>query len=328
MKAWQKTLVALGSVMAPGAAMAAPGAETLSPLSSALALSNATAPAVQLQEEAEVESRISGFVGMTVTHEYISRWLIQENEGAQFQPYAEIDFSLFDEKEGFVKSSYVFAGIWNSLHTTSPGNPGNELGGWYEFDWYVGIAASLGGGFSGNVQYVEFLSPGGSFASNKNIILNLGFDDSPYLDKFALKPYIQVLWELEDKAGAAGGDGSEPDEGLYLEIGVNPGLTLMEESEYPVSLSVPIAFGFSVTNFYNDAGGEENHFGGARVGVAAGVPLAFMNGKGYGDWSASGNVSYWFFGDGTTDANTAAAADDPDDITGDLVVTVGVQCNF
>lgn len=322
MKAWQKTLVALGSVMAPGAAMAATEAGTLNPMATAMALSNATAPVIQLQEAAEPETRISGFIGTTVTHEYITRFIILENDGAILQPYAEIDYSLFDEKEGFVKSSYVFAGVWNSLHTDNSTNFPGELGGWFEFDWYVGIAATLGGGFSGNIQYVEFLSPGQAFGSAKNVILNLGFDDSPYLDKFALKPYVQILWETDGKAGTGN------DEGVYFEIGGNPGITFSEESTYPITLSVPFAFGFSIANFYNDANGNENHFGGARVGLAAGVPLAFMNDKGYGQWSASGNVTYYFFGDGVKDANTGEAANDPDDITGDLVVSLGVQCNF
>ncbi len=319
MKAWQKTLVALGSVMVPGAAMAGTTTENLNPM--AMAIASAT-PSVQLQEEAEVDSRVSGFIGATVTHEYISRWLIQENKGAQIQPYAEIDYSLFDEKEGFVKSSYVFAGIWNSLHTSNSTDFPGEIGGWYEFDWYVGIAFGLGGGFSGNVQYVEFLSPGQAFGSAKNLILNLGFDDSPYLEKYAIKPYIQLLWETDGKAG------SGSDEGVYLEIGGNPGMTLMEDGEYPVALSIPFGVGLSLGNFYNDAGGNEEFFGGARIGVAAGVPLTFMNGKGYGDWSASANLTYWLFGDGVTDANTGPANDDPDDIVGDLVFTAGIQCNF
>jgi hypothetical protein len=316
MKAWQKTLVALGSVMTPAAAMAAES-DSLSPMSRALA---ETTPSVKLQEEAAVPSRVSGFVGTTVTNAYISRFILLENQGGIIQPYAELDFSLFDEKDGFIKSSYVFGGVWTSLHTHHE-TTGN-LPGWYEFDWYVGIAAGLPGGFSANLQYVEFLSPADAFGASKNVILNVGFDDEPYLDKFALNPYIQLLWETAGKAGT--GD----DQGVYLEVGINPGFTFSEEGEYPLTLSFPIAAGFSLFNFYEDAGGAENRFGGVRFGVAAGVPLAFMNGQGYGEWSASGNVTYWIYGDGVEDANTGAGANDPDDIFGDLVVTLGVQCNF
>lgn len=316
MKAWQKTLMALGSVVAPATALAADSAP-LDPMAQALTLSS-VAPATQLQEEAAVPSRISGFFGTTVTNAYVSRWVLLENQGVMVQPYAEIDFSLFDEKEGFVKSSYLFAGVWSSLHTHKEGAVSDPRG-WYEFDWYVGVAAGLGGGFTANVQYVEFISPSNAFGTAKNIIVNVGFDDSEYLGKFALKPYVQLLWELDGKAGTG------TDEGVYLELGVNPGVTLGEEGTYPLTLSLPIAAGFSLGNFYNDAGGNENRFGGFRVGVAAGVPLAFMNGQGYGEWSMSGNLTYWFFGEGTEDA---AAGPGESGIDGQFVATVGVQCNF
>jgi hypothetical protein len=315
MKAWQKTLMALGSVVAPATAMAAEAAP-LDPMSQALALSSTT-PATNLQEEAAVPSRISGFFGTTVSNAYISRWVLLENQGVMFQPYAEIDFSLFEEKEGFVKSSYLFGGVWSSLHTHKEAGTINR--GWYEFDWYVGIAAGLGGGFSANLQYVEFISPANAFGTAKNIILNVGFDDTEYLKTFALKPYVQLLWETDGKAGTG------TDEGVYLELGINPGVTLGEGGTYPLTLSLPVAAGFSLGNFYNDAGGNENRFGGFRVGVAAGVPLAFMNGQGYGEWSASGNLTYWHFGDGTEDAATGPGSSGTD---GEFVATVGVQCNF
>lgn len=294
--------------------------ETANPLTPSFDLGE-TAPAVKLQEEAEVPTRISGFVGATTTNIYISRWLIQENQGFIAQPYAELDFSLFDEKEGFVKSSYVFAGIWNSLHTHNeiPGQTG-ELGGWYEFDWYVGIAATLGGGFSANLQYVEFLSPAQAFGSAKNLILNVAFDDSPYLAKFAMKPYAQILYETSGKAGSGSDDG-----GIYLELGINPGITLMEEGDYPVTLSVPAAIGLGFNDFYGDEDGDDELFGGVRIGVAAGAPLTFMNKSGYGTWSISGNISYWFYGDGSESFNEGPGKDNP---SGDLIATLGLQCNF
>ena len=318
MKAWQKTLVALGSVVAPGMAIAG---EAQNPLTPSFSLGE-TVPAVRLQEEAVVPDRLSGFVGATTTNIYISRWVLQENQGFIIQPYAELDFALFDEKEGFVKSSYIFAGIWNSLHTHHDyaDNLPGELAGWYEFDWYVGIAATLGGGFSANFQYVEFLSPAQAFGSAKNLILNVAFDDSPYLAKFAVKPYVQVLYETSGKAGSGADDG-----GIYLELGINPGLTLGEESDYPITLSLPAAVGLGFNDFFGDGDGDDELFGGFRVGVAAGVPLTFLNTAGYGTWSLSGNVSYWYYGDGVQDFNEGVGAEDDD---GDIIATLGVQCNF
>jgi hypothetical protein len=320
MKAWQKTLMALGSVIAPGMAVAG---EAAVPHADSFSLSQTT-PSVQLQEIAEVPSRISGFVGMTVTNAYISRFMLLENQGLIFQPYAELDFALFEEKAGFVKSAYIFGGVWNSLHTHNEvGSTTGELGGWYEFDWYVGASATLEGGFTVDLQYAEFLSPGQAFGSAKNLILNVAFDDSPYLGRYGMNPYAQVLYETSGKVGSGADDG-----GIYLELGINPGITLMEGGDYPVTVSVPAAIGFGFNDFYGDNEGGNNDdelFGGFRIGLAAGVPLTFMNQSGYGAWALSGDITWWYYGDGADGYNKNGVGNGDDS---DLALTLGVQCNF
>ncbi len=121
-----------------------------------------TATAVRLQEAAEVPDRLSGFVGATATNIYISRWLDFGKTRASSRSLRGTGLLVVPaRRKASSRSSYVFAGIWNSLHTNHDyAKAAGELGGWYEFDWYVGIAATFAGGFSGNIQYVEFLSPG------------------------------------------------------------------------------------------------------------------------------------------------------------------------
>ncbi len=58
--------------------------------------------------------------------------------------------------------------------------------------------------------------------------------------------------------------------------------------------------------------------------AAAGVPLAFLNSAGYGSWSASANVSFWYYGDGSQDFNEGPAGDGDYDV----IATLGIQSNY
>jgi hypothetical protein len=301
--------------------MAADNAGSIDPMSQALNLRDA-APAAHL-EETELSRRITGSFGTQVVSQYISRFVLYENQGVIVQPYLNLDFSLFDNKDGFVKSASIIGGIWSSIHSHHPTPPGTSGGGvqaWYELDWSIGAKAKLAGGFDASVIYSEFTSPSrGLPDSSKNIIINVGFDDTPYLEKFAVHPYAQVLIETDGMVG------TDPDNGTYLELGINPGITFDETGTYPITLSLPVAAGFSLGNFYNDGQGNSEFFGGVRIGLDASVPLTFMNNAGYGTWTANAGATWWIFGDGVKDANEVAAGNNP---SGALVVNAGVNCNF
>ncbi|HLL90369.1 MAG TPA: hypothetical protein VK324_13805, partial [Tepidisphaeraceae bacterium] len=283
----------------------------------------AVAP-VTLQAEAEAEPdparNITGFVGGAFTNAYISRGAVQQNQGIIFQPYAELDFALFDNSEAqgaFFKKSYAYLGIWNSLH--SDHGPGT-LAGWYEFDWYVGAAVDIAGGFNLNLQYVEFISPANAFGTAKNVQLVVSYDDSELIGNIskdipALKPYAQIFFTT-DGAAATGTGG-----GQYLEVGINPSITFGgENATYPLTLTFPAAVGFGFDDFYAD----DEAFGFGRVGISAGIPLAFMNQAGYGTWSLTGGVTVWIYGDGVADYNKTVAGDADYIVSGVL----GAQCNF
>jgi hypothetical protein len=272
---------------------------------------------------------VHGLVGVDFPTHYISRGLVLEDQGFIAQPYLEMDFTLFENKDASVSKGTFFFGIWNSLHSqhTDAGlanadpdtgvRPGVTTDMWYEFDWYLGAAFDMGD-FNLNLSYWEFLSPNQGFGTSKNVQAKLAYNDTKLWNHgkdsgFALKPYVIGFLETDGKAG------SGSDEGLYVELGVEPTVyTLGSSSTYPLALSVPVKVGLGFSDFYED----DDVLGYVSVGLKASVPLAFMPSR-YGAWSASAGVYYYFYGEGVDDFNKGTG-DGNDDIVG----TVGVSFTF
>jgi hypothetical protein len=272
---------------------------------------------------------VHGLVGADFTTHYISRGLVLEDQGFIAQPYGELDFTLFEKEDASISKGIFFVGIWNSLHskhtdaglaTTDPDTgerPAVTTDMWYEFDWYIGTAFDFSD-FNLNLSYWEFLSPNQGFGTSKNVQAKLSYNDTKMWnggkeEGFALKPYGIVFVETAGKAGS----GSE--EGIYVELGVEPTVFgLAKEGAYPVSFSVPVKVGLGFSDFYED----DDLLGFVSAGLKASVPLAFMGDR-YGAWSASAGVYYYFYGDGVDDFNEGTG--DGDD---DIVASAGFSFTF
>jgi len=272
---------------------------------------------------------VHGLVGSDFTTHYISRGLDLEDQGFIAQPYMELDFTLFQNKDAAVSKGIGFVGIWNSLHsqhtdaglaTADPdtgARPPVTTDIWYEFDWYVGFAFDISD-FNLNLSYWEFTSPNQGFGRSKNLQAKLSYNDTKLWNHgkdtgFALKPYGIVFVETDGKAG------SGTDEGVYLEFGIEPTVyTLGAEGTYPVALSVPAKIGIGFSDFYED----DETFGFASVGLKASVPLAFMGSR-YGAWSANAGVYYYYYGEGVDDFNKATG-----DGNDDIVASGGISFTF
>src|SRR5690606_4430 len=148
-------------------------------------------------------------------------------------------------------------GYWTSLHS------GDATGTFYEADYYAspGFAA---GQWSPSVTSTAYSSPGDLFTTVPEVALGVGYDDSAAA--VPLSPSL-LLGFLSDGAGT------------YFEAGIEPAIPL-EDS--PVSLSIPVALGLSLNDFY----GEET-FGYVKAGVALGADL----GSG---WEAHGGLDLMF----------------------------------
>jgi hypothetical protein len=258
-------------------------------------------------EQTEKESCISGDIGINVVSQYVSRGVIFENQGAILQPYADLYFKLY-EGEGFLNKVQINLGIWNSFHEEktdagiADGSPGSGRGGsttdsWYEFDFTAGISFTFAKNWTFTPSYYTFLSPNDGFSTFQGLNLKLAYDDTDLLGKFALHPYVQVLFELENKAGTGA------DEGVYYEVGIAPSFPVG-----PLTVTLPVTAGFGSNDFYgslNESTGliENEEFGFVSGGVNLSYNLTFIP-ECYGTWTVSAGYTYYHLGEGTRDFNT------------------------
>jgi len=220
--------------------------------------------------------------GADFTTDYYFRGIIQETEGFITQPFLEGGLTI--------GAATVTAGTWSSLHSGPSGSDGapGDPALWYETDFYTGVGFSFAEGWSTDVTYTAYMSPNQSFGTVKELSLGLGYDDG------LLGPYATFAFELDGQADG-GPDGGE---GVYLELGVEPGLDL---GESPLAVSFPVTFGLSLDQYYQNQvlptdPFEDSSFGFFQVGAILSVPLGLP--AQYGDWGISGGVNFLFFGDG------------------------------
>ncbi len=291
------------------------------------------------------ESCITGDIGLNVVSQYVSRGVIFENQGGIVQPYADLYFKLF-EGEGFLNKISLNLGIWNSFHEykTDAGlysgthvtttrtvkkdkidgvrvieegvstQKASSTRGWYEFDFTAGVSFTFAKNFTFTPSYYTFLSPNDGFSTFQGLNLKLAYDTTDLVG-FNLAPYVQVLFELENKAGTGG------DEGVYYEVGMAPSIPVG-----PITLSFPITAGFGSNDFYGSGHLETNSvtvdgdegqiettettlnvsnetFGFFSAGVVASYNLPFIP-ECYGTWTVSAGYTYYYLGDGTSDFNS------------------------
>jgi hypothetical protein len=137
----------------------------------------------------------------------------------------------------------------------------------------------------------------------------LAVDDTDWLGAFALHPYVQVLVELDNKAG--NGD----DEGVYYEIGITPGLPTMAG----LSVTFPIKAGFGSNSFYLDDG-----LGFISGGVNLAYALSFIPEK-WGAWTVSANATYYYLDNDLEDFNSPTKLSAADTGTHDARVRHGSE---
>jgi hypothetical protein len=270
------------------------------------AISFAGTPSKEMKTVVEKckESCITGDLGINVVSQYVSRGVIFENQGWITQPFADLYFKLH-EGEGFLNKVSLNLGIWNSFHSRktdagiASGAGSSSTRSWYEFDFTAGVSFTFAKNFVFTPSYYAFLSPNDGFSTFQGLNLALSYDTTDLIG-FNLAPKVQVLFELENKAGTGA------DEGVYYEIGIAPSFPIGETG---LTVSVPIAAGFGSNDFYgsfNSSTGtvDDEAFGYFTAGVSASYALAFVP-ECYGNWTASAGYSYYYLGDGTSDFNTA-----------------------
>jgi len=256
-------------------------------------------------EEPELNSgsiRLTG--GLDVATHYFFRGYLQEDQDVIAQPYLNVFFDLVEGDNPIT----AYIGTWHSFHGEKTGADDGTFGAWYEADFYGGVDATLGGGFTLGAIYTLYAYPNGAFDTIEEVGFKLSYDDTDKWDlPFALKPYVGVYFETDDQNGS---------EDTYLEAGVAPTVyTFSEDSDQPIALAVPIAVGMSIDDYYFDDTGDEEFLGYGSIGLAASMPLG---GGSFGDWTLNASVTYLqLFADGLEAANN----DDDSEIIGKVGVS-------
>ncbi len=265
---------------------------------------------VVVEAEAEEPGVNSGKLSFTggadVATAYFFRGYNQEDQGLIVQPYLNVYFKLSEDEDNPV-TGYI--GTWNSFHEEKTGADDDSFGAWYESDLVAGVDVGLGGGFTLGAIYTLYAYPNGAFDSIEELGFKLSYDDT---DKwglpFALKPYAGIYFETDDNNGS---------EDTYLEIGVAPTVyTFNEESDAPIAISVPVAIGLGIDDYYFDDDGDDELLGYGSIGVAASMLLPIPSG--YGAWSLNASVTWLqLFADGLETVNH----DDDNEIIGKVGVS-------
>lgn len=233
---------------------------------------------------------VSFAIGNDMTNAYFFRGILQEKNGFIWQPWGQVTFDVYeaaDESE-LLSNVSVMLGTWNSVHTaqtrtpnTSTPRDGTGPANWYESDIQAGVGVGLNNGLGAGVTYVAYMSPNDSFGTVQEIDLDLSYDDSGLYGGdlqnlgFNISPYL--LWAFEVDKTRFG-----KDEGIYMEIGAEPSVTVMGDTDYPVTIGVPLTVGLSLDNYYlpndrpNGSNPGDDVFGYGSAGIGLEVPLAFI----------------------------------------------------
>lgn len=134
------------------------------------------------------------------------------------------------------------------------------------------------------------MSPNDRFRTVQELALSLGYNDAGLLGPFALNPSLLVAFELAGQADAG------RHRGVYLQLGVAPGVTLLEKTRTPVTITFPLLVGLSLSEYYEFGTGRDSTFGYFSGGVSAAVGLGFVPAA-FGSWQLKGGVSVLTLGD-------------------------------
>ncbi len=236
--------------------------------------------------------RLSLSAGVDWTSAYFFRGIKQETEDLILQPYGELGIKLVDQA-GALTSLTVTGGVWNSFHTGPTGSDSPTASDpkvWYEFDGYVRLSAVLWEDLTTYALYTAYISPNDAFGTVQELAFGVGYNDAKLLGPFALNPSVLIAFELDGQADAGA------DKGVYAQIGIAPGYTFLAESAYPISISVPLSVGLSLSDYYEFGTGSDDTFGYFSGGVTVSVPLAFIP-PAFGKWLVKAGVTVLYLGD-------------------------------
>lgn len=243
-------------------------------LSAAVLVASLAAPAA---------AQVATTGAVEVTNRYSFRGIRQNIGEVAIWPYVDFAGTL-KKGDGAVKSVTLNGGTWNSIHTeiSDATNRDGDVSSnkWYESDLYATLGLGFGGGVTLGTTYTAYTSPGNWWHAIHEIAFKVSVDDSAKLGKGALKPYGLVAFELGDGQADAGDN-----KGIYVELGVAPGITGKK-----ASIAFPIKVGLSAKDYYEFGTGEDSHFGYFSAAGIVTVPVS-------SHWNVHGGVEFQSYGE-------------------------------
>ncbi|HEY8123563.1 MAG TPA: hypothetical protein VII78_19740 [Myxococcota bacterium] len=240
----------------------------------ALTLAGALA-AIAAPGAASAESRFSGTLQLDVTNAYIFRGIMNEKKGFIAQPWGEAYFNIYSSEDGFIRDITAGVGFWLSIHSeeTLATNGPQSI---YEADYYPLVSIDLAGGFNLLTTYYFYDSPNGAWdEAVQELNFKLSYDDE---ESLGLAPWINIAVEtFSTSLGSNSGTG--------IQVGVAP--TFYENDHFSVDGSAEL--GFSVGDYYEGVGPDEDTFGYANLGIGLGIPISDT-------FSATVGFKYFLFG--------------------------------
>ena len=222
-------------------------------------------------------------------NQYMFRGLQQNNTGLVTWPAFDLGIAAYSG-DGGLKGVGINFGTWNSLHSGNTGSDGPSGKMWYESDFYATLGFGFGKGTSFSTTYTAYTSPNSGFTTVKEISFKFALDDSGYLGKGAVKPYVVLAQEFGTDIATGQADGGE-NAGTYMEIGIAPGYYGISRA----SIAFPIKLGFSLNDYYEGPEGDEK-FGYFQIGGQIAAPLTSSTNK-FGVWTVKGGIDIYAFGD-------------------------------
>ena len=217
---------------------------------------------------------------------YVFRGFVQEQDPKlTLFPYGDLAIAL-GSGDGFVRSTVVNVGVWNSLNTGSSGTDGPSGHLHYEEEFYARLNWLFKGGIAVGAGYMARTSPNNMFDTQKEFQLKIAKTDW-------LNPYAFLASELTRNG--------QPDEGAqkgtYLELGALPNFAVGRKAR----LAIPAKAGFSLNDYYELAG-TDHKFGYFDVGAMLTLPLATVPAR-FGSWNVHGGGDVYVLGDATKVTN-------------------------
>ena len=290
-------------------------------------------PGLALAHDVEGEGpnmgAISFSAGVDLTTQYNFRGMNREDQGAIVQPWFEITSQLYsgDALAPIIEGVALKLGMWNTIHDSSPATQGH--GSYYEADYYAGVVLDLPQNLTGEILYMYREDPDavGNYAEEVNF--RLDYDDAgwwegavPLAGFHGLQPHVLIALETDGAMDLLGNGGD-----VYYEIGIEPSMLLLDSADWPVTLSVPMTFGFGDDYYEHDTTGNgiadsDESFGFFDIGLVCEVPLNFVPPE-HGKWKAHVGVHFLFVGDGAEALTTNTSMDDSE-----VIGSMGVEMTY